>query len=150
MKPEYKVEELVPHSGRMRLIDEIVDHGEDWLHAEVRITEESMFVEAQGVPAWIGLEYLAQTVAAFAGLQERMEGEEPKLGFLVGTRKYVCSKGYFKIGRVLSLKVEKEMETEAGLSVFKCGLHGQEVEASAILNVFQPEDVNKFLRDSIK
>lgn len=149
MTSEFSVEELVPHSGRMSLLDRIVDYGEEWLHAEVRITTDSMFVDEQGVPAWIGLEYLAQTIGAFAGLQERLKGDKPKLGFLVGSRKYICSQDYFTIGQVLLLKVEREMETESGLNVFQCVLLGQGVEASARLNVFQPENADKFLEESL-
>lgn len=149
MKSKFSVEELVPHSGQMSLLDRIVEYGEEWLHAEVRITVNSMFVNERGVPAWIGLEYLAQTIGAFAGLQERLKGDKPKLGFLVGSRKYVCSKDYFSIGQVLLLKVEREMETESGLNVFQCFLQGQGVESSARLNVFQPDDANKFLEETL-
>ncbi len=149
MTAEFNVEELVPHSGLMSLLDKIVDYGEDWLHAEVHISRQSMFADDKGVPAWVGLEYLAQTIGAFAGLQERLQGKKPKLGFLVGTRKYICSKDHFPFGQILLLKVEREMETEVGLNVFQCVLKGVEVEASARLNVFQPNDANKFLEDSM-
>ena len=149
MKSEYTVAELVPHSGKMSLLDNITAYGDDWLKAEVQITEQSMFVDQKGVPAWLGLEYLAQAIGAFAGLQERRLGKKPKLGFLVGTRKYECSEEYFLLGQVLTLKVEREMETEAGLNVFQCFLTGQGVEASARLNVFQPDDAEKFLEDTM-
>lgn len=149
MTVEFSVDELVPHSGLMSLLDKIVDYGEDWLHAEVHVSSTSMFADEKGVPSWLGLEYLAQTIGAFAGLQERVHGNKPKLGFLVGTRKYECSKDYFLHGQVLSLKVQREMETEAGLNVFQCVLEGQDIHASARLNVFQPDDANKFLKESM-
>ena len=40
MKVEYSVAELVPHSGKMSLLDTIIDYGDGWLHAEVHITPE--------------------------------------------------------------------------------------------------------------
>jgi len=149
MKSEYSVEALVPHSGKMSLLSRIVAYGDDWLHAELDVTTESMFADPQGVPAWIGMEYMAQAVGAFAGLQERLEGGAPKLGFLLGSRKYVCSTDYFAIGQTLSLRVTREIQAENGLSVFQCVLQGEEVEASASLNVFQPEDADQFLQDAI-
>ena len=147
MKPEFSVAELVPHTGKMSLLDAIVGYDQDWLHAEVYITPESMFADVQGVPAWIGMEYMAQTIAAYAGLQERLSGGSPKIGFLLGSRKYTCNTEYFSIGHTLSVKVELDMVAENGLNVFKCELVGQDVVASAIVNVFQPGDVEKFLEE---
>lgn len=151
MKPEFSVAELVPHSGKMSLLSAITGYGEDWLEAEVQVSADSMFVDAQGVPAWLGMEYLAQAIAAFAGLQERLQGGPPKLGFLLGSRKYLCSSDYFALGQVLSLKVQRDMQADNGLSVFQCQLRGdkQGVEASATLNVFQPDDADKFLQDAL-
>lgn len=149
MSSEYSVAELVPHSGKMSLLDSITDYGDDWLHAEVCISETSMFVEERGVPAWIGMEYMAQAIGAYAGLQERLEGDLPKLGFLLGTRKYLCSAEFFPIGETLRLMVKREMQAENGLSVFNCVLQGENIEATASLNVYQPEDADKFLQEAI-
>ncbi|MFT5658529.1 MAG: putative hotdog family 3-hydroxylacyl-ACP dehydratase [Gammaproteobacteria bacterium] len=149
MNTSYSVEDLVMHRGKMNLLDTIVDYGDDWLLAEVTIREDSMFADSRGVPAWIGLEYLAQTIGAFDGLKERLEGKKPKLGFLVGSRKYQCSRPYFAIGQTLSLHVQFEMQADNGLSVFSCLLTGDSVEATTSLNVFQPEDAEKFIQDSI-
>lgn len=77
MKPEFSVAQLVPHSGKMSLLDNIVEYGDDWLSAEVCITADSMFADEKGVPGWVGLEYMAQAVAAYAGLQERLNGGRP-------------------------------------------------------------------------
>ena len=84
MISEYRVADLVPHSGRMSLLTSITDHDEDSLSAQVVITQDSMFADSQGVPSWVGLEYMAQAIGAFAGLQERLKGESPKLGFFIG------------------------------------------------------------------
>jgi len=148
MASDYLIEDLVPHSGRMSLLTRVVDHGEDWLIAEVDITVDSMFCDEKGVPAWVGLEYLAQAIAAFAGLQERLLGGMPKIGFLVGTRKYVSSNSYFSLNSTLSIKVSENLKAENGLCVFNCELHSDECEASARLNVFQPEDANQFIRNA--
>jgi len=149
MMSKYEVSDLVPHSGTMSLLDRIISYGDDWLEAEVMITNESLFVCGEGVPASIGLEYMAQAIAAYSGLEEQAKTGIPKLGFLLGTRKYKCSTDYFKIGDVITLNVKREMQAENGLHVFQCILSGNEIEATARLNVFQPEDSNKFLK-SIK
>ncbi|RLA52690.1 MAG: hypothetical protein DRR42_06945 [Gammaproteobacteria bacterium] len=148
MRAKYSVEELLPHSGRMSLLGSIVGHGEDWLQAEVYITAASMFVDDRGVPAWVGLEFLAQGVAAFAGIKERQNGGKPKLGFLLGSRRYLCSTDYFLVGETLSIKVQEEVSADNGLCVFQGTLWGENVEASANLNVYQPDDAEKFMKGS--
>ena len=147
MKSRYSVAELVPHSGKMSLLTGILDYGDDWLQAEVEITRESMFADAQGVPAWIGLEYMAQAIAAYSGLQERLHGGKPKIGFLLGSRKYLCNAERFQIGQKLRLKVYPEILGDNGLNVFKCELQGEGISASALVNVFQPDDADAFLRE---
>jgi predicted hotdog family 3-hydroxylacyl-ACP dehydratase len=147
MKSEYSVAELVPHSGKMSLLDNIIEYRDGWLRAEVCISVDSMFADKHGVPAWIGLEYMAQAIGAYAGWQERLKGGPPKLGFLLGTRKYLCSTDYFAVGTTLTVTVQLEMEAANGLNVFQCVLQGQGVDASANLNVFQPDDPDKFLQD---
>lgn len=146
MISEYRVADLVPHSGRMSLLTSITGHGEDRLTAQVVITKDSMFADSTGVPSWVGLEYLAQAIGAFAGLQERLNGGAPKLGFLLGTRKYLCSTDYFLPGDRLELTVIRNMQAENGLSAFECTLQGNGYTASASLNVFQPEDAEQFLQ----
>ncbi len=147
MKSRYSVAELVPHSGKMSLLTGILAYGDGWLQAEVEITRESMFADAQGVPAWIGLEYMAQAIAAYSGLQERLHGGKPKIGFLLGSRKYLCNAERFHIGQKLRLKVYPEILGDNGLNVFKCELQGEAVSASALVNVFQPDDADAFLRE---
>lgn len=146
---EYSVAELVPHSGKMSLLDEIVAYGDDWLEARVNIHAGAMFADEDGVPGWVGLEYLAQAIGAYAGLQERVVGKAPKLGFLLGSRKYECSTDHFVHGQQLLIRVEKEIQAENGLSSFNCELRGDSVTATARLNVYQPEDADEFLKEAI-
>lgn len=70
------------------------------------------------------------------------------MGFLLGTRKYQCSTGYFRSGQTITLKVQREMKAENGLHVFQCVLSGEEVSAIAMINVFQPDDANKFIQEA--
>lgn len=147
MKAEYQVSELVPHSGKMSLLDEIVEYDQESLLARVHVRASSMFAGAEGVPAWIGMEYMAQAIAAFAGLQERQNGGEPKLGFLLGSRKYRCSTDVFSLGACLNIRVIREMQAENGLHAFDCEIRGENVQATARMTVFQPDNAETFLQD---
>ena len=149
MRAEFSVDQLVPHSGQMSLLSHITGYGEDWLSAAVDITPTSMFLEEQGVPAWVGLEYMAQTIGAYAGLQERLKGHEPRVGFLLGTRRYSIPVPYFAPGERIQLKVIKNMQAENGLCAFDCELTGNGYTATASLNIYQPDDAETFLRDAM-
>jgi len=145
----YQVAELVPHSGKMSLLSRILDYGENWMLSEIDITADSMFADERGVPAWIGLEYMAQTIAAYAGLQERIKGGAPKIGLLLGSRNYSSSTDYFARGQTFRVRAELEMVADNGLNVFNCVLEGDETRATAVVNVFQPDDAEKFLEEAV-
>lgn len=133
----------------MSLLSRIVDHGDGWLRSEVEIGPESLFSDERGVPAWIGLEYMAQTIAAYAGLQERLVGKPPKIGFLLGTRNYSTNADYFVPGQTLTIRAEVEMVGANGLNVFNCEIRGNNVRAEAVVNVFQPDDAESFLAEAL-
>ena len=117
------------------------------MDAEVGIAEDSLFADKRGVPSWVGIEYMAQAIAAYGGLLERNKGKEPKIGFLLGSRNYACDVDYFTIGKNLSIRVTRELIADNGLNVFACELDGDGLHAQAVVNVFQPDDVERFLEE---
>jgi predicted hotdog family 3-hydroxylacyl-ACP dehydratase len=141
---------LVPHSGQMVLLDRALSADEDNLCAEVRIHAGSMLAGADGVGAWVGIEYMAQAVAAHAGWLALRRGEEVKVGFLLGSRKYEASVPVFAAGSVLHVHVHRVLQAENGLGAFECRIDvvdGVQGAATATVTVFQPHNVNQFLKD---
>lgn len=113
MKADWTLEELVPHAAPMILLDEVSPGAEDSLSATVRITEQSLFFERnRGVPAYVGIEYIAQTVAATAGYRIRNSGGDVTIGYLLGARNYTAQVEYFPLGAVLSVQVSTEFESD--------------------------------------
>lgn len=144
---EMDIRHYVPHAGTMCLLDRVVASGEDWLEAEVTIRANSTFCDGKEVGGWVGLEYLAQGIAAYAGMRARKLGEAVKIGFLVGTRNYESRLPAFPVGSHLIIRVEHEYEADNGLSVFNCRMQrGEEEVASATITVFQPANPAEFLR----
>jgi predicted hotdog family 3-hydroxylacyl-ACP dehydratase len=145
------VGELVPHSGTMSLLDRVLSADEETLCAEVAIRADTLFCEEGVVGAWVGVEYMAQAVAAHAGYAARMRGEPVKVGFLLGTRRYQCSVPGFGAGTVLRVHVKRALQGENGLGAFECQLEdaasGAQL-ASATITVFQPPNVEEFLQRS--
>ena len=148
MTDTYIIDELVPHSGAMSLLTRVIGHGDDWLEAEVDITQASTFAETDGVPTWIGVEYLAQAIAAFSGVQQRKQAAAPKVGFLLGTRKYEVNKTFFNNGLTVKLRVERDMVGDNGLHVFNGFLTGPDgLQATAKLSVFEPENAQQYMKE---
>lgn len=146
----WPLEELLPHSGPMILIDEALGSGEGWASAGVRVGEDSLFYQAGlGVPAWVGIEYMAQTVALYAGICAKQAGTDIRMGFLLGTRRYQAATDYFRLGSLLQTTVH-EVWQDGNMAVFDCQIccnEGGRQLAEARLNVFQPEDPIAFLQE---
>ena len=123
----------------MVLLDRIVSYEEETLLAEVDISEDSMLCAEGGVPGWVGIEYMAQAVAAHAGVQARLRGESPEIGYLLGTRSYKCALPAFPVGQTLRIYIES-LFVEMGLGAFACRIEMDETIASANINVYQPTD----------
>ncbi len=147
--PLFSFESVVPHQGTMVLLDQIDAWDDEALQASVTIRPDAPFVDEQGLPAWVGIELMAQTIGAFGGCRARRAGLPVKIGFLVGSRRYTVSQSYFPLGSKLQVSVRELVRGENGLSVFECELKGlgscSHISASANINVFQPEDPEQFL-----
>lgn len=144
---------LVPHAGPMVLLDRLVAVGDETLCAEVVITADTVFCNGQGVGAWIGIEYMAQAVAAFAGYEAQQRGNPVKVGFLLGSRRYESSRPNFALGSRLHVHVQRTLQGENGLGAFGCriddaGDPSVAPLATANITVFQPDNVGEFLQES--
>ncbi|BDT59721.1 3-hydroxylacyl-ACP dehydratase [Massilia varians] len=144
------IHSLVPHSGAMSLLGRFLEADDETLSAEVDIRPDSMFCNDGGVGAWVGVEYMAQAVAAHAGWCARRRGEPVRVGFLLGARRYVCSVPAFRVGSVLRIQVRRALQGENGLGAFDCRIEdaGGEELATATITVFQPDHVEEFLQRS--
>ena len=148
--PDYTFESVVPHTGTMVLLDRIDHWDYEHLQASVTITADAPFVDPKGMPAWVGIELMAQTIAALGGCRARRASRPVKIGFLVGSRRYTASHAYFPTGAQLQVNVKEIVTGDQGLSVFECNLQGtgahSGISASANINVFQPDDPEQFLQ----
>ena len=141
-------EQLVPHRGAMLLLERIIDADADGAAAQAIIRAGDLFYRPEGTGAWVGIEYMAQTIAAWAGWRARQQNEAPKVGFLLGTRRYLCHRSFFKEGETLHIDVQREIEAGNGLGRFDCSIRIGELEvARGQLTVFEPLDAQAFLKD---
>ncbi len=135
---KFAVEELLPHSGRMVLLNRVIEFDEENMVAEVIVRDDGLFGDGKSVPAWLGIEYMAQTIAALGGMKRRMAGKPLNPGFLLGTRRYECNVDIFPVKSVLTITVKRLVEDQE-LGVFDCRITAEGISASAKLNVYQPD-----------
>jgi predicted hotdog family 3-hydroxylacyl-ACP dehydratase len=121
----------------MTLIDRLVSYDAKRSVATAAVDESNPFFEAGGVPAWAGIEYMAQTIAAHAGFAARLRGEEPTIGFLLGTRAYMSSVQEFVEGARLTIIVEPQF-ADSGFASFKCSIETDRVVATAVVSTYEP------------
>lgn len=143
----FPLEDLLPHDHPMILIDAIESVNEQGLVASVTVRADALFCEPQGIPAWVGIEFMGQAIAAHAGWCARREGRPVRVGLLVGTRRYEAGCSHFPLGVKLEIAVEAVTLNPSGLQVFECRITGAGVSACANLNVFIPNNVDEFLRE---
>jgi len=130
----------------MVLLDRVISVDGDSLLAEVCVRSNSLFFDVDGVGAWVGIEYMAQAIAAWAGYTARLRGERVRIGFLLGTRRYECSRPVFALGSVLRVHVQRVFQNENGLGSFECFIDNEEERvATATVTVFQPPSVDGFI-----
>jgi predicted hotdog family 3-hydroxylacyl-ACP dehydratase len=133
--------DVLPHRAPMVLLDRIVAHDEGRTVCAVDITAATAFLtDAKDVPAWVGLEYMAQCVAAHAGLLARIRGEPVKLGLLIGARRVEFHVGAFEIGRTV-IVTGAHVWGDRQLASFACSLSDERsatVLAESVLSVYAP------------
>ncbi|MEC8327069.1 MAG: hotdog family protein [Pseudomonadota bacterium] len=146
----YSIEAVLPHADPMILLTRLVSYDQDSAVCEVDISAQSAFFneQTQSVASYIGTEYMAQSIAAYAGALALDDNAAVKIGFLIGSRNYKTFTPEFTLGQTLAVSVKKLFQEETGLSVFECQiLHADTVLAEAKINVFQPEDPVQFLKE---
>jgi len=129
---------LLPHSGAMVLLDKVIDYDGESLAAELTVRNDGLFSNDANIPAWAGIEYMAQAIGAYAGIKAILAGEPIRLGYLLGTRRYNSNVSSFAAGTALTVRISNIMQDEL-LGVFDCQIKGEGIEITANLNVYQPK-----------
>ncbi len=145
---DWPVAELLPHAGDMILLEAVEAFDADSINAQLQVKPGGLFNLPDGsLPAWIGIEIMAQTIAAFAGCQARQAGLPVELGFLLGTRSFQCNVEQFPAGSALRIRALRSLQDDNGMGVFECHLDGPGIHAEARLNVYRPPEVASYLQE---
>lgn len=142
----WPIAELLPHAGEMILLDAVIEAGDERIACRRIVRNDGLFEDAGGLPAWAGVELMAQAIAAWAGCRGKASGEPVRLGFLLGTRHYTCNVAGFAPGTGLVVEARREFSDEGGMGVFACRIEAPGVLAEARLTVFSPPDASSLFQ----
>lgn len=145
------IEQLLPQRGVMRLLDQVLAADQTMVAAQYRVPRGAWFSNARdAMPAWIGIELMAQAVAAHVALESWRDGGAARLGVLLGTRAYQASQAEFEADSVLRIEAREVLRTDAGHRAYECLIARQgRPLAQAVVKVFQPDDFNQFIEGSL-
>lgn len=145
------MESLIAHRGNMLLLDRLLHADAESCIAEYVPQAGQWYSDADGnMPAWIGLELMAQTIAAYVGFQKHASGLPPKQGVLLGTRSYKAVVPVYLAGAALQVEARVSFRDESGLGAFECTIRRaeapEEALATSTLKVYEPEDFDAFMK----
>ena len=143
------IEDYVPQRGAALLIDRLIEADDEHAVVEADIPAAGRWVRGGSMPAWAGIELMAQAVAAWAGAKARREGRAVPVGFLLGTRRYEAHRAQFATGSTLRIVARRDFVGGNGLGAFDCVIESDgECVAQARLSVFEPADARPYLDGS--
>lgn len=144
------IESILPHRGTMLLLARVHGWDEESLAAEAHVDPAAWYADADGnMPAWIGIELMAQAIAAHVGLLSMREGQPARPGVLLGSRKYATSVPAFAPGQPLRVEAREVLRSTEGHGAYECTIStGARSLANAVIKVYQPTDFQAFIKGS--
>jgi predicted hotdog family 3-hydroxylacyl-ACP dehydratase len=135
----------------MRLLDRIISISENDALAETVVRSDNPFFEpGRGLPAYVGLEMMAQAIAAIDGRKRRASGLPANIGFLLGCRRYLSKRASFAENEKLTVAATMVFG-DGAMFAFDCRLDDEQGEvATANLKVYAPADPQAFLNGAVR
>ncbi|MDR6386210.1 hotdog family protein [Paraburkholderia caribensis] len=145
------IDTILPHRGTMLLVDGVSACGDEALTAYATVRGDAWYADQDGaMPAWIGIELMAQGVAAHVALLAMRAGGPARPGVLLGTRSYQAQVSAFARDARLTIDVQEVLRSDAGHSAYECTIdHDGTRYADAVIKVYQPGDFHTFIEGSI-
>jgi predicted hotdog family 3-hydroxylacyl-ACP dehydratase len=137
----HSITKLLPHAAPMLLLDEAIAYGDDAIQTGVTVREDDIFFRAgRGIAAHVALEWMAQTCGAYIGALALDQGQQVRIGYLLGTRDFQCERLWFGSGETLHIHARLLFRDDE-MGVFECRVTdaaGGYDLAHAQLTVYQP------------
>lgn len=148
--PVREVQDVLPHRGSMLLLDAIDRCSETGVEVRATVCRDAWYAQGNGaMPAWIGIELMAQAIAAHVGLLAAYAGGRARPGVLLGANRYIAHRPAFEAGSTLRIVARELLRGDEGHGAYECAIHvdGQ-CCADAVVKVYQPRDFSSFIEGS--
>ena len=142
----------------MLLLDGVNACTDETLTAYAIVRADAWYADADGaMPAWIGIELMAQAIAAHVALLAMRAGGQARPGVLLGSRRYEAHSPAFARGARLRIEVKELLRGSEGHGAYECSIHhdqerdqnrGSVCCAEAVIKVYQPADFQSFIEGS--
>jgi predicted hotdog family 3-hydroxylacyl-ACP dehydratase len=134
------IETLIPHRDPMRLIDRVIEIENGAIVTQASVPTSGPFLTpGADPPGYMVIEMMAQTVGAWNGWQRLQQGQEPQIGYLLGTRRFRCDRATLTPGATVRIDA-RPVFSDGEMACFACT--AREADglpfAEARLNVFCP------------
>ena len=131
----------------MLLLDKPLHVDAEAAIAQLTVARDALFMQDEGMPSWVGIEYMAQTVGLWVGWHALRENRPVDIGFLLGTRRFEAKCAFFQPGTLLCAYVHSELAGDNGLAGFDCQLYNETgaVLARARISVYKPKDGRAYI-----
>jgi predicted hotdog family 3-hydroxylacyl-ACP dehydratase len=138
------IERLIPQRGAMLLLDAVTADGADEIVCRASVRPDNLFLRPAESGPWLRaavcLEYMAQTVAAYAGLHALREGERgaARIGYLIAASGVELRVARLALGDELEISAQR-LWGDAGLGKFAAAVERRGTRvAVATLSVYRP------------
>ncbi|MBB5420840.1 putative hotdog family 3-hydroxylacyl-ACP dehydratase [Paraburkholderia sp. JPY171] len=145
------IEAIIPHRGSMLLLDAVDTFDDTTLSAFANVDPRAWYADTAGaMPAWVGIEVMAQAIAAHISLLAMRGGGEARPGVLLGSRSYQALQPAFRSGARLRVHVSELLRSDAGHGAYECTIDDGDARcAEAVVKVYQPPDFQSFIEGSV-
>ncbi len=138
---------LLPHKGRMFLLDRAVDvNFEEYsIKTQVDVTEQSMFFDKAlgGIPSYVTFEYMAQSISALSGIDNRRRGLPPKVGVILSVSDFKTTVPVIKAGTTV-IVLDCQQDIVDRVFSFNCTAYiGDILISSGKLTVMEVDDLKE-------
>lgn len=138
-EPGIDIEELIPHRGRMRLVQTLTHAAEGELSARSEVLASWPLCDGERVPALVLVELIAQAAATLIGWERRGAERMGGRGLLVGVRKAALHVDEVAVGEALEVDVRTVRKVEA-YAVFDGVVRSRSAAiVEATIQAFRPE-----------
>ena len=140
-RAEMSVEELLPHRGRMKLVDEIIEVDEERALTRSTVTDLWPFFDGKTVNALVLIELVAQTAGisnSWGGIKKHGDKFERK-GWLVGIKRSRLLIDAIPLNTCIITRCENQFKLENYREILGTATINSEVVAEARLQLLQPD-----------